>query len=212
MTARFVDSAIRVGFAVVAVVLAALIAAAAANPARAQTADGDGTQWLSQPAPREWVAEQLVIRNLHVPAEDLDGGCYDDRDRFTRTGYGAHREAFACYVRLLGFMEGTARRGPTGKPLFDPDGTLTRGQAASVLWRLATQERVVLPAHAAVFIDVSRRSVHEPAIRYGAFHGLIVGVRVPDGQAARFEPDAPVTRRQWLRMLQRVEDHWRAGD
>lgn len=172
------------------VILAVLAAAA---PAHAAAAD--------RPATREYITQVIVERALHVPAEDLpDGDCYADRDAFTRTRYGTHRAVYACYVRQLGYMHGT-RRNAAGFPVFDPQSRVTRAQMASVIMRMATQERVELPNHAAVFIDVRRGSTHERAIRFGAVHGLIKGY---PGTPATFRPDASVTRRQVRVLVGRV--------
>lgn len=121
-------------------------------------------------------------------------------------GVGYHQRRRICYLMALEVMGDTGRN--SAYPVFEPHELVTRAQAATVVRRLATQERVTMPAHAAVFIDVHRGSVHEPAIRWGAYHGLIAGF---DTTPATFRPDDPVTIRQARTLAARVVGYWRAG-
>lgn len=194
------DRIIRIGWKAVAALMLAFVLLAAAGQAKAATPD--------DPATRSYAARIIVERALLADIPNRDrGGLWQG----TECMGDGHLVSFTqrrriCYLSALGIMGDTGRN--AAYPTFEPNATITRGQMASIVWRLASQERTVLPAHAAVFIDVRRGSTHEPAIRFGAYHGLIRGY---PGQPATFRPDDPVTRRQVRTLVARVVDHWRHG-
>ncbi len=86
-----------------------------------------------------------------------------------------------------------------GDGLFQPDGTTSRAQVATMLWRLAGS-----PAYsgASEFADVSNEAWYGPAIRWASAEGIVTGFE-RDG-ATVFDPDAAVTREQFAAMLYRL--------
>lgn len=192
-----IDRLISIGFALV---LAFLLTLAAAGAANAGTRD-------HEPATRAYVVKQLVERAL------LEDVTYPERRE-----YWLGTECFAdnylvskiqrkrtCFVASLGFMRGY----DTGAyPEFGHHDHVRRDQMASIVWRLATYGEELAPDGNGVFIDVSRRNVHEDAIRWGAYTGIIKGY---DTTPATFRPAAPVTRRQVRTLVDRVTVYWATG-
>ena len=82
---------------------------------------------------------------------------------------------------------------------FEPEGTLTRAQAATLIWRMAGSPTP--PADAPTFTDVPAGSYFADAVRWMARYGITGGTG--NGQ---FSPDDPVTRAQFVTFL------WRAVD
>lgn len=190
----------RLILAAVAAVAAAAVTVADVTPAVAASPGA--------PATRHQVANIIVERGLlaDVTPRDrsnlwLGSECAADLEALTY-----YRRRKICYVMALGFMGDTGRS--SAYPTFEPHATITRAQMATVVQRLATQESVRMPAHAAVFIDVKRNSTHEPAIRWGAYHGILRGYPTTP---ATYRPGAPVTVRQARNLVDRVVNHWRTG-
>lgn len=92
------------------------------------------------------------------------------------------------YMVTNGYMNGM------GGGRFQPDGTVTRAQLVTMLYRLEGQPSVAgLPNP---FVDVPGGKWYTDAIRWGASTGVVNGVG--DGQ---FQPDGAVTREQIATML-----------
>jgi hypothetical protein len=89
--------------------------------------------------------------------------------------------------------------------LFDPNGTLTRAQLASILLRALEASNVELSEQAGGFGDIEG-SPHEVAIRKLAAAGVILGKsdRV-------FDPNGDVTRGQLMTMLDRASREFMAA-
>lgn len=81
---------------------------------------------------------------------------------------------------------------------FDPTGTLTRGQAASILVRALEASGVSLTAGRTGFADIAG-SVHEEAIAKLAAEGIVQG-----RTTSRFDPSGAVTRAQLASLLDRA--------
>ena len=88
-----------------------------------------------------------------------------------------------------GIMEGV------GNGLFQPNGTLTRGQLVTILYRMAGEPEV---AGSSAFTDVQMNRFYGKAVVWATQNGIAKGV-----SATSFAPDAPVTREQMVAFLYR---------
>ena len=91
-------------------------------------------------------------------------------------------------VCAAGLMKGT------GPGLFSPGGTVTRGQIAAILHRLAGEPAV----RGSSFSDVADGAYYSEAVAWAARQGVAEGF--PDGT---FRPDLPVSRQQLAAILWR---------
>jgi chitodextrinase len=106
------------------------------------------------------------------------------------TGY-THARAIGC-AGGLGLVLGR----PGG--VFEPNGTLTRGQLASIVLRSLEASDVELTQQAGGFRDIAG-SPHETAIRKLAARGIILG-----RDARTFDPQGQVTRAQMASIIDRA--------
>ena len=97
------------------------------------------------------------------------------------------------YVYGEGLMAGTS--GST----FSPEGTTTRGQIVTILWRLSGSPVV---NYAMDYNDVAEGSYYAEAIRWAASEGIAGGYG-----GGVFGPDDPITREQLAVMLHRYAQH-----
>lgn len=88
-----------------------------------------------------------------------------------------------------GLMEGMS------ETIFAPNGTLTRAQLVTILWRMEQQPSV---NYALPFTDVAEGQWYTEAVRWAASTNVVNGT-----SATTFTPDAPVTREQLVAMLWR---------
>ncbi len=88
-----------------------------------------------------------------------------------------------------GIMEGTA------KALFSPNAELTRGMAATLLWRMAGRSET---KQETTFEDVEKGQYYYKAVCWAQEVGAILGIN-----NLRFAPGEPVTREQFAAMLYR---------
>lgn len=88
--------------------------------------------------------------------------------------------------------------------LFDPDGTITRGQLVTVLWRTVGAPRV---DHAMTFVDVSPGSYYLDAVGWAFAQKLVSGY-----DARTFAPNAPITREQLTAILWRFAEMPAGGE
>ena len=82
---------------------------------------------------------------------------------------------------------------------FDPDASLTRAQAATMIWRMVGSPTP--PSDSPTFGDVPAGSYYEDAVRWMARHGITTGTG-----GDRFSPDAPATRAEFVTFLWRLVD------
>ena len=82
---------------------------------------------------------------------------------------------------------------------FDPDGSVTRAQAATFIWRMAGSPAP--PASAPTFSDVPAGAYYEDAVRWMAATGITTGL-----SASRFAPDQVATRAHLVAFLWRLVD------
>lgn len=161
---------------------------------------GSGASEPGSAAPREPASPPEDELSSNDPVGTVGGGSSETRSLCPASQAGhvgfadvpasnAHAAAIAC-ARQWGVVTGVA------ESRFAPQRPLTRGQAASMVWRLIdrTSDRELLPLRVR-FPDVER-SVHREAIENLAGLG-VVGGRT-DG---RFDPDATVRRDQLATML-----------
>ena len=97
------------------------------------------------------------------------------------------------YVYENGLMDGMS------DTLFDPDGTVTRAQLVTMLWRLDGEPSV---NYALPFTDVSGGEWYAEAVRWAAGEGIVNGV-----SETEFAPNAAVTREQLAAILHRYAQH-----
>ena len=97
------------------------------------------------------------------------------------------------YVYENGLMDGVSGT------LFDPDGTVTRAQLVTMLWRLEGEPSV---NYALPFTDVSGGQWYAEAVRWAAGEGIVNGV-----SETEFAPNAAVTREQLAAILHRYAQH-----
>lgn len=93
------------------------------------------------------------------------------------------------FVVRAGIMEGV------GNGLFQPNGTLTRGQLVTTLYRMAGEPAV---EGSSAFSDVDMNRFYGKAVVWAANNGIARGV-----SATSFAPNAPVTREQLVAFLYR---------
>jgi uncharacterized protein YkwD len=82
---------------------------------------------------------------------------------------------------------------------FEPDASLSRAQAATLIWRLVGSPPP--PTDAPTFVDVPAGSYYEDAVRWMARYGITTGTG-----ANRFSPDAAATRAEFVTFLWRLVD------
>ncbi len=98
------------------------------------------------------------------------------------------------YVNYHGIMGNYS-----GTNLFGPYNDITRGQVATVLWRLAGEPYV----EAEDFEDVAPDEYYAAAIRWARTVGVVDGYQDADGEYRLFKPDNSVTREELAKMLER---------
>ena len=97
------------------------------------------------------------------------------------------------YVYENGLMDGVS------DTMFDPDGTVTRAQLVTMLWRLDGEPSV---NYALPFTDVSGGEWYAEAVRWAAGEGIVNGV-----SETEFAPNAAVTREQLAAILHRYAQY-----
>ncbi|MEM7139706.1 MAG: S-layer homology domain-containing protein [Actinomycetota bacterium] len=122
--------------------------------------------------------------------------CWDDEGNtlggFTDVTADWQREAVAWLVGN-GITTGVS---PTS---FDPDSSLTRAQAATLIWRMIGSPEP--SADSPRFDDVPLGAYYEDAVRWMARNGITTGTG-----GNRFSPDAPATRAEFVTFLWRLVD------
>ncbi|MEM9201753.1 MAG: S-layer homology domain-containing protein [Actinomycetota bacterium] len=88
---------------------------------------------------------------------------------------------------------------------FDPNGVVTRAQAATFIWRMAGQPAA--PSDAPTFSDVPAGAYYETAVRWMASKGITTGT-----SPNHFSPNDPTTRAQLVAFLWRLVDEPSIGD
>ncbi|MBR6915894.1 MAG: S-layer homology domain-containing protein [Clostridia bacterium] len=81
---------------------------------------------------------------------------------------------------------------------FDPDGTLTRGMCATILYRVAGEPAV---KEAAAFADVADGAYYADSVAWAKSEGVVNGKT-----ATEFDPDGKITREEFAAMLYRFTD------
>lgn len=158
------------------------------------TDNGDGSYSFVQPDSRVTIT---VTFRPYDPVLDCpqDDSCplanYEDLDPLAWYHAGVH------YCLDHGLMVGMT------DTLFEPQGTTTRAQVVTILWRL---ENAPEASSAAKFDDVADDAWYAGAVRWAASEGIVGGFG--DGT---FAPDAPVTREQLASMLNRYAA-WKGED
>ena len=123
-----------------------------------------------------------------VPAECRhDAACPVGQFRDLDADAWYHDGVHAC--ALLGLTQGVGNR------TFDPDGTLTRAQFVTMLWRLAG-EPGVNGDELREFSDVGSGGYYAAAVQWAAASGIAEGT-----SKTEFSPNAPITREQLAAML-----------
>lgn len=97
-----------------------------------------------------------------------------------------------AYVYKKGIMSGTAQ------DRFSPNGTTSRGQVVTMLWRMTGSPA----AEGQTFSDVKPGSWYAPAVAWASSAGVVNGKG-----AGLFAPDAPVKRQEFAAILYRYAEY-----
>jgi subtilisin family serine protease len=100
--------------------------------------------------------------------------------------------AAVTWAASVGVTTGTA------PGVFTPDGIVSRGQLATLMWRTVGEP---VPSFSSGFVDVSGSAFHATAVDWMAEHGLTTGT-----SASTFSPDDDVTRAQMVTFQYRLAD------
>jgi hypothetical protein len=174
----------------------------------------DGSYRPNDPVTRAQLAK-LLVASLGFTSADLPtsapSGC-----AFNDVASGAWYAGWVWKACQLGIMIGV------GGGNFAPDAPVTRGQAATAIWRLRTQsdkssgtgfvDESVIKGEAGLnrtlrgnppFMDVLLAAFYADAVKF------LYNIGVVDGTSATtFSPDDPVTRAQIAKMLYRALGRW----
>ena len=101
------------------------------------------------------------------------------------------------YDGVKSVYESNLMRG-TSADKFDPDGTLTRGMCAAILYRAAKEPAVKA---AATFSDVDAGAYYADAVAWAESEGVVKGKT-----ATEFDPDGEITRAEFSTMMYRYLD------
>ena len=85
-----------------------------------------------------------------------------------------------------------------GNNLFQPNGSLTRGQLATILYRLAGSPET---SGKSPFTDVAEGRYYSDAVAWAAENGIVTGIT-----DTLFAPNQPVTREQLVTMIGRYAE------
>ncbi len=148
------------------------------------TENADGTWSFTQPAGQVTISVTFVCdgQTEHCPAH-----------AFADVDTGAWYHLAVDYAIEKGLMNGV------GDNLFDPQGTATRAQIVTILWRLEGEPVV---NYLMDFEDVQEGSWYAEAVRWAASQGIVDGY---DNGA--FGPADPVTREQLAAILYRYAQY-----
>ena len=146
---------------------------------------------------------QLILHHFsHYVIEELDSSaaytvCAKD-DSCPLGAFGDLTAAAWYHDGVHYCLENGLMRGVSGGK-FLPDGSTTRAQLVTILWRL---EGSPVPVSAAGFSDVADGAWHTEAVRWAAGCGVVKGY-----DNGRFGPDDAVTREQMAAILYRYAQH-----
>lgn len=143
------------------------------------TDNGDGTWTFIQPGSK--VTVEAIFRE--IPPEPLP---------FTDVLESAWYYEAVRYVHEHGLMNGTA------PALFSPEGTTTRGQIVTILWRMAGSPGMEEEIWGYPFADVDATAYYGTAVYWARLNDIAGGYG--DGT---FGPNTPITREQFAAMLYR---------
>lgn len=146
------------------------------------TDKGDGTYTFTQPTGK------VTITVTFRDKEDQPTGL-----PFTDVAPGAWYYDAVAYAYEHGLMHGTSAT------TFSPNGTTTRAQIVTILWRLVDSPAGEAPAD---FADVDPAAWYGEAVRWAAGQGIVGGY----GNGS-FGPNDPVTREQLAAILYRFAQH-----
>jgi len=150
--------------------------------------------WYSDRSLTNKVSEVYLTRDLTVYAGwRVDENPSTGENPFTDV---SEKDWFfddVLFVYDYGLMVGT------GKPLFSPHETVTRGMMATILWRM---EGSPIPKGKNRFTDVEAGKRYADAITWTAENGIFA-----DYDKDRFKPDDPITREQLAAIFYRYADY-----
>ena len=150
--------------------------------------------WYSDRSLTNKVSEVYLTRDLTVYAGwRVDENPSTGENPFTDV---SEKDWFfddVLFVYDYGLMVGT------GKTLFSPHETVTRGMMATILWRM---EGSPIPKDKNSFTDVEAGKWYADAITWTAENGIFA-----DYDKDRFKPDDPITREQLAAIFYRYADY-----
>ena len=107
-------------------------------------------------------------------------------------------DASAYYAAAVDWATEAGVTKGVSKSHFAPNAAITRGQAVTLLWRLAGEPE---PEQDSPFTDVPAQRYDADAVAWAAEQGVTLGV-----SATRFRPDDACTRAQIVTFLCRAND------
>ena len=117
------------------------------------------------------------------------------------------------YVVDAGLMSGHKNDDGTPSGRFEPEGPVTRGQVATVLYRIANDDTSAVDdpgsyGQSTSFSDVRTNYYYTAAVEWCYGRGIVTGYKDEATQepTGEFGPDAPVTRQELATMLWRFAD------
>jgi hypothetical protein len=165
---------------------------------RSGTVTVTGEEREEEPKPQEKPAKQPEEIPEELPLEDIFWGraLYDG---FPDLEPSAWYRSGVEYMLEKGYMNGMSEN------VFAPDGSVTRGQLVTILYRAAGSPSVTGMNNP--FRDVDAHRWYGDAVIWSAFNGIVKGVT-----ADTFTPDAHITREQLATMLWRYTGAAEAED
>lgn len=134
---------------------------------------------------------KVTITPVFVPVPSVESCPKDSTcpiEPFTDAQNDAWYHDGVHYCLVNGMMNGT------GSTAFNPNGTITRGQLVTILWRMEGQPDAV----SAGFTDVEAGQYYETAVNWAAANNIVNGVG-----DNKFAPGNPITREQFAAILAR---------
>ncbi len=135
---------------------------------------------------RQWLSEWGTQFYFETSHSECPGSMYIDMPAYSNW---AHEGIDFCTGK--GLMNGV------GNGMFAPDGTVTRAQLVTILYRMAGEPAVVTNG---TFVDVPMGQWYSNAIEWAAANNIVKGVG-----NGKFNPNASITREQIATILYRYE-------
>lgn len=158
---------------------------------RGGTVTVTGEEREEEPQPQEKPVKQPEEQPEERPTEEIFWGS-KLYERFSDLAPSPWYRSGVEYMLEKGYMNGMSEN------VFDPDGSVTRAQLVTILYRAAGSPSVAGMSNP--FRDVDANSWYSDAVIWGAFNGVVKGVT-----SDAFTPDGSITREQLATFLFRYD-------